>query len=164
VAQCRFEHRPQVLFVVDEQQSFTRHIQRLAPEPVSLLRVSREWSGDSLGDLAALSEAAHRFVEQGEGTPNEEGGERSMRFKIGHLAAAAAIAGFVGIGGVSLAAAQEGTTTTTTVQDDSTTTTAPDSTQPPERDCPERDGSSGSNDSGGSSNARGSSSTDADSL
>jgi hypothetical protein len=71
-----------------------------------------------------------------------------MRPKIGQMAAAAAIVGFLGFGGVTLAYAQDSTTTTpdpsatTTAPDDgSGTTTAPDSgsTTPPDHsseNCP----------------------------
>ena len=54
-----------------------------------------------------------------------------MKPKVSQLAAAAAIVGFLGFGGVSLAYAQDSTTTqdpsTTTAPDSGSTTTAPDS-------------------------------------
>jgi len=59
------------------------------------------------------------------------------------LAAAAAVAGVLGVGGVSLASAQEDTTTTTEDTSATTDDTASDgSTEGDREDCPHGDGSS----------------------
>jgi hypothetical protein len=71
-----------------------------------------------------------------------------MKLKISHLAAAAAITGFLGFGGISLANAQETPTTPPT--------TADGSTAPPPHDserCPNMGGSSGSSSGSGSSSS-----------
>ena len=71
-----------------------------------------------------------------------------MKFKLGRVAAMAAIVGFLGFGGVSLAYAQDNPSTTTT-PNSSTTTPGTSRTTPP-RDhpnggnCPNMGGSSGS--------------------
>jgi hypothetical protein len=53
-----------------------------------------------------------------------------MKLTLPRMAAAAAIVGFLGIGGITLASAQEDPTTTTTVPQDTTPSTAPDATAP----------------------------------
>jgi hypothetical protein len=58
-----------------------------------------------------------------------------MNLTIPRMAVAAAIVGFLGIGGVTLASAQEDPTTTTTVPQDTTSSTAPDATAPDGRGC-----------------------------
>jgi hypothetical protein len=74
-----------------------------------------------------------------------------MHMKISHLAAAAALTGFIGFGGVSLASAQTDPSTTTTTP---STTTAPDAGTPaPDgrahdpANCPNMGGDSSSTDS-----------------
>ena len=93
-----------------------------------------------------------------------KGGARHMRPKLSHMAAAAAIAGFLGFGGMSLAYAQDsGTsgTTGTTTENPSTTAPAQGSTPAPGTDhqggCPNMGGSSSGSSSSGSSSTEGSS-------
>ena len=91
-----------------------------------------------------------------------------MDIKISHLVAAAVI-GFVGMGGASLAFAQEAPTTTTPPA-----TTAPDDTQDGttedngRKDCDHdrstANGSGGSDDSTGSSDSAGDTTTDSQNL
>jgi hypothetical protein len=83
--------------------------------------------------------------------------------KLSHIAAAAGLAAFLGVGGMSLAYAQDTSTTTeddsTPTTEDDSTTTEDDSTTTPEDDsgtrdenCPEKDGSgSDSSDTEGTS-------------
>jgi hypothetical protein len=85
-----------------------------------------------------------------------------MRSKLPYVAAAAALAGFLGFGGVSLAYAQDSSSssdTPTTTQSPSTTNNGGSTTTPQQGDqnvhCPNMGGSSGNSNS--SSSAQGTS-------
>ena len=96
-----------------------------------------------------------------------------MKVKLSHMVAAAAVVGFLGFGGVSLAYAADGTTTTTTPSSQGsgpTTAPAPGAPAPGERgdhmggpgdaNCPNMGGST----SGGQTGSSSSSSTSGASL
>jgi hypothetical protein len=87
-----------------------------------------------------------------------------MRPKLSHVAAAAAVAGFLGFGGMSLAYAQDSGTPGTTTESPSTTTDNGSTTTPPNNPAPQQgtDHQGGCPNMGGSDS--GSSSTEGTSL